>query len=130
MGEVTFAGYAAIFDVADRGGDVVRRGAIRHGSGVPLLWQHRGTPIGRVLKLAEDRRGLRVIGTVSDPQAARLLRAKAIDGLSFGYRVVEARQAGPVRELRAVDLMEISLVAAPMQRSARIHSIMDRSLVE
>ena len=37
-----FAGYAAIFDAPDRGGDIVRRGAFVRAAkaGLPLLWQH------------------------------------------------------------------------------------------
>ncbi|RYY22427.1 MAG: HK97 family phage prohead protease, partial [Sphingomonadales bacterium] len=44
------------------------------------------------------------------------------NGLSFGYRVREARR-GRVREIRALDLVEVSLVANPMQKLARIHAV-------
>ena len=123
-----FAGYAAVFDRPDRGGDVVRRGAFadtlrRSTGGVPLLWQHRPErPIGRVEYLREDRRGLRVIGRIVDTEAARLLGAGAIRGLSFGYRVTQAKGAGP-RELVALELVEISLVSLPMQPRARVHAV-------
>jgi HK97 family phage prohead protease len=119
-----FAGYAAVFDRVDRGGDVVRRGAFaRVPREVPLLWQHQaGSAIGRVEYVREDRRGLRVIGRVTDERAARLLREEAVTGLSFGYRVLGARGAGP-RELTALELVEISLVAFPMQPLARVHAL-------
>ncbi|PZO91385.1 MAG: HK97 family phage prohead protease [Sphingomonas sanxanigenens] len=120
-----FAGYAAIFDVEDRGGDVVRRGAFAGASReVPLLWQHRpGEPIGRIAMIAEDRRGLRVIGDLpDDAPAAEALRAGAVTGLSFGYRVKGARGSRP-RELTALDLVEVSLVAMPMQPLARVHAV-------
>lgn len=122
--EVRFAGYAAIFERADRGGDVVRRGAfaraVARAREVPLLWQHRSDRVvGRVEMLAEDRRGLRVIARVSG-EAARLVKNGA--GLSFGYRVREARH-GARRELLDVDLVEVSLVAQPMQRLARVHAV-------
>jgi len=42
--------------------------------------------------------------------------------LSFGYRVREAR-AGAHRELIDLDLVEVSLVAKPMQRLARVHAV-------
>lgn len=126
-GDVRFAGYAAIFDRVDRGGDVVRAGAFGAvpAGGVPLLWQHGpGAVIGTVERLEEDRRGLRVIGRVSARTAAgraagAALREKAVDGLSFGYRVREARGQGP-RELLALDLVEVSLVTHPMQPLARV----------
>ncbi len=135
MGEVRFAGYAALFGRPDRGGDVVRAGAfarsLRRGGTVPLLWQHRPErAIGRIDYLKEDARGLRVIGRLSGGaagrEAAALLKAGALKGLSFGYRVRAARAAahGPARrELVELDLVEISLVAAPMQPGARVHAV-------
>jgi len=111
-----------VFDRPDRGGDVVRQGAfagaLGHAGAVPLLWQHRpDRPIGRIDYLREDRRGLRVIGRVVDKEAARLLGAGRVRGLSFGYRVKQARGQAP-RELTALELVEISLVTWPMMRGA------------
>jgi hypothetical protein len=127
-----FAGYAAVFDRVDRGGDVVRAGAFsrslkRGPTSVPLLWQHDGgKPIGRIEYLREDRRGLRVIARLSDGgagrEAAALLKAGSVAGLSFGYRVREARGAVP-RELTELDLIEVSLVTRPMQPKARVHAV-------
>jgi hypothetical protein len=122
-----FAGYAAVFGAVDRGGDVVRQGAfarsLRRGGTVPLLWQHQpGRPIGRVEYLREDGRGLRVIGKVVEAQAAALLKAGAVEGLSFGYRV-RAAQDGRPRELTELDLVEVSLVTFPMQPRARVHAV-------
>jgi uncharacterized protein len=123
-----FAGYAALFDRPDRGGDIVRKGAfakaLERSVNVPLLWQHRaGSVIGRVEHLSEDKRGLRVIAAVDDQRASRLLGSGKVDGLSFGYRVREAKGAGALRELIELDLVEVSLVANPMQPKARVHAI-------
>jgi HK97 family phage prohead protease len=125
---VRFAGYAAFFDRPDRGGDVVRKGAfaraLKHADEVPLLWQHKaGAVVGRIEHLSEDQRGLRVIATLSDARLARLLEAKRVNGLSFGYRVREAKSAAGLRELIALDLIEVSLVAHPMQPKARVHAV-------
>ncbi len=123
-----FAGYAAVFDRPDRGGDVVRAGAfaraLKRGAGaVPLLWQHEpGRPIGRIEYLKEDKRGLRVIGRLADGRAAALLKEGAVGGLSFGYRVREARGEAP-RELVDLELVEVSLVTFPMQPRARVHAV-------
>jgi hypothetical protein len=46
-----------------------------------------------------------------------------LDGLSFGYRVREAKSVGSLRELIALDLIEVSLVAYPMQPRARVHAV-------
>lgn len=118
-----FAGYAAVFDWVDRGGDVVRRGAFGAPDTVPLLWQHGGAPVGTIERIEEDARGLRVIGRIDDPRLARLVGAGGVKGLSFGYRVRAARH-GRVRELTALDLVEVSLVAQPMQPLARVHAVM------
>ena len=126
-GDLRFAGYAAVFDKVDRGGDVVRAGAFAGvaAAGVPLLWQHGpGSVIGVVDSAREDKRGLRVIGRVSrrtaaGREAAAALEAGTVDGLSFGYRVREARGARP-RELLALELVEVSLVTHPMQSLARV----------
>jgi len=117
---VRFAGYAALFDRVDRGGDVVRRGAfaraVRKGA-VPLLLEHRPEArIGRVESLSEDRRGLRVIARVERGAVREGL------GLSFGYRVRASRGAAP-RELLDLELVEVSLVRTPMQPGARVHRV-------
>lgn len=129
-----FAGYAALFDRADRGGDTIRRGAFaravaRGPGGVPLLWQHDAArPIGRIETLAEDGRGLRVIARLTPEargaaEAGALLRDGAVGGLSFGYRVRAGRPDGRGRELTDLDLVEVSLVTLPMQPGARVHAL-------
>jgi HK97 family phage prohead protease len=130
--KVRFAGYAAVFDRPDRGGDVIRKGAfagsLAAGGAVPLLWQHKpGAVIGRVEHLSEDKRGLRVIAELGEGEdarrAARLLQGGKLAGLSFGYRVREAGESGGLRELRELELIEVSLVAEPMQPRARVHAV-------
>lgn len=120
-----FAGYAAIFDAPDRGGDIVRPGAFAgaQAGAVPLCWQHdQQRRIGRIETLAEDRRGLRIIASLADPEAAQLVGSGAISGLSFGYRVQAARR-GTYRELERLELVEVSLVSDPMQPLARVHAV-------
>ena len=126
-----FAGYAAVFGRPDRGGDVIRAGAfakaLERAGKVPLLWQHKaGAVVGQIEHLSEDKRGLRVIASVGDERAARLLGNGKLDGLSFGYRVREAKSAHGLRELVELDLVEVSLVANPMQTRARVHAVEPR----
>ena len=119
------AGYAAVFDWPDKGGDVIRAGAfaraLQRGRTVPLLWQHKGTPVGTIEHLSEDKRGLRVIARITEAQVSERVR-RGLRGLSFGYRVREARTGGALRELTELDLVEVSLVARPMQPKARVHA--------
>ena len=128
---IRFAGYAAIFDRIDKGGDIIRPGAFGafpEGKALPLLWQHDPVRrIGQVDFVREDRRGLRVIGTVSTAtragrEAAALLSSASVKGLSFGYRVKRAEGENP-RELLDLDVAEISLVTFPMQVLARVHLV-------
>ncbi len=121
-GAVAFAGYAAVFDVVDRAGDVMRRGAFADARVVPLLWQHRGGAVGTLSLVGEDARGLRVEGVVEDRELARLVRSGAVAGLSVGYRAISVRQ-GVRRELLSVALVEVSLVAVPMQALARVEVV-------
>ena len=129
MSAVRIAGYAALFETRDRGGDVIAKGAFAesHSKGrrIPLLWQHDpDAPIGLVEHAAEDVRGLRVIARLDAEDAhmgiGRLLRTKAVTGLSFGYRVRVAEGQRP-RRLLSLDLIEVSLVTHPMQPKARVH---------
>ena len=116
-----FAGYAAIFDHPDRGGDIVRKGAFVRAAkaGLPLLWQHdHAQRIGFIEQLQEDQRGLRVIAHM-DGDAPPVAEGA---GLSFGYRVRGARN-GTYRELTDVDLIEISVVNHPMQPLARVLAV-------
>ncbi|HVL79149.1 MAG TPA: HK97 family phage prohead protease [Sphingomicrobium sp.] len=130
---VRFAGYAAIFGRPDKSGDVIQKGAfersLREREAVPLLWQHKGAAIGRIAHLSEDNRGLRVIaelgGSKEAERVARLLKGGRLAGLSFGYRVREAKQDGARRELVELDLVEVSLVARPMQPKARVHAVVE-----
>ena len=115
---IRFAGYAALFDRVDRGGDVIRAGAFADATAasatpVPVLWQHDGARvIGAVERLTEDARGLRVVATVDAPVAPGT-------GLSFGYRSRSVTY-GTNRELLDLELIEVSLVARPMQPLARV----------
>jgi hypothetical protein len=116
-----FAGYAAIFDAPDRGGDIVRKGAFARAAkaGLPLLWQHdRSRRIGFIEALEEDDRGLRVVAQLDADAPAVASGA----GLSFGYRVRSAKQ-GTYRELTDLDLIEVSIVNHPMQPLARVLAV-------
>jgi HK97 family phage prohead protease len=127
----TISGYASLFGAADQGGDIVERGAyaasLAKGRGVKMLWQHDpAQPIGVWDEVREDAKGLWVKGRLltdvaKGREAASLIAAKAIDGLSIGYRTLKARKddAGQ-RHLTELDLWEVSLVTFPMLPEARV----------
>lgn len=128
-------GYASLFGQPDQGGDVVERGAYARsiktlsddGRKVKMLWQHDpAQPIGVWDEVREDARGLWVKGrllesTQKGREAAALIGAGAIDGLSIGYRAVKAAKNDKgQRLLKELELWEVSLVTFPMLPSARV----------
>ncbi|MHA3914579.1 HK97 family phage prohead protease [Halovulum sp. GXIMD14793] len=133
--DCTIEGYASLFGAEDQGGDIVERGAYagslnrKAAQGIKMLWQHDPTrPIGVWDVIREDKKGLYVRGRLlSEVQAGRealaLLEAGAIDGLSIGYRTLQAaKSASGGRKLLEVDLWEVSVVTFPMLPEARVQA--------
>lgn len=135
----TFTGYGSVFNVTDRGGDIVAPGAFTEtlaaaktaGRLPALLWQHRqAEPIGVYTSMEEDSIGLRVEGklalkTARGAEAYELMKMGAISGLSIGFRVRDDswdRVTG-VRTIKKADLYELSLVTIPMNDAARVASM-------
>jgi len=113
--ENRIVGYASLFGSADQGGDVVEAGAYaaslarlkEAGRGVKMLWQHDPS---QPMEVQAGR------------EALALLKAGAIDGLSIGYRTIQAsKTTGGGRALKEIDLWEVSLVTFPMLPEARVH---------
>lgn len=129
------SGYASLFGKRDQGGDTVQKGAYAaslkrladSGRAVKMLWQHDpAQPIGVWDEVREDATGLWVKGRIltdveKGREAAALLQAGAIDGLSIGYRTVKADRDGKgQRLLQELELWEVSLVTFPMLPEARV----------
>lgn len=128
-------GYASVFGIIDRGGDIVMSGAFkasladlkRRKATVPMLWNHDPhTPIGVWPEIVEDEKGLKVRGDLilDVPQASAvraLMRAGAVKGLSIGYRTqdYEIDRTTGARRLKKVELWEISCVTFPMLPDAQ-----------
>jgi HK97 family phage prohead protease len=144
--EGSIQGYGSTFGNVDSYGDTVAKGAFRKTiadakSGAAnwpaMLSQHGGTdqtPIGIWTDMNEDDRGLKLkgklaINTKRGAETYALLKMKprpALNGLSIGYRAIdiELHRRGPVkRTLKAVDLVECSLVTFPADKFARVASV-------
>ncbi|MEM5517890.1 HK97 family phage prohead protease [Henriciella sp. AS95] len=124
---ILIEGYAALFGAPDLSGDVIRAGAFARSlkrGGLPMLLQHRsGAVAGRWTRLIEDGRGLFVRGLI-EGEGARKLVALGLDGLSIGFRArLWTPRVEGGRALSDVDLVEVSLVAEPMQPLARFTQI-------
>ncbi len=135
-------GHASLFGLTDQGGDIVQKGAYAaslkrlaaRGDKVRMLWQHDPTkPIGVWDEIHEDDKGLWVKGRLLPEiaqarEAAALIAAGAIDGLSIGYRTISAERDGKGRRLLSeVELWEVSLVTFPMLAEAKVGKKSDRA---
>lgn len=135
-----FQGYASVFGGVDSYGDTIEPGAFRstleNRSRMPaMLFGHNpGRVIGKWLHLEEDARGLFGEGEFtpgnSDAQNTYAsLKHGAIDGLSIGFRIpkggAEDLKDGK-RKLRAIDLVEISVVTMPADDAARVIAVKER----
>jgi len=127
----TFVGYAAIFDSPSEPmpfTEYVKRGAfaktLNDGADVRLLIDHEGVPLARTrsgtLVLEEDDRGLRVEAALdpSNPDAQRVISAMRrgdLSQMSFAFRTIKDswNNDGSVRELREVQLFDVSVVTYP-----------------
>lgn len=141
--EGAFEGYASLFNSKDLGSDVVAPGAFRKSldargvRGIKMLFQHDPNEvIGVWASIFEDSKGLYVKGRLNTEVArARevlaLMREGALDGLSIGFRAVDARRDARtgIRRLLRVDLWEISVVTFPMLPQARVRQVKGRPFV-
>lgn len=135
----TFEGYASVYGVRDSYNEVVLPGAFveslarhrREGTKPLMLWQHNpDEPVGVWDDLAEDSKGLwgrgvLLKGVRRADEAAIMLKAGAVQGLSIGYREIdtEPAQNGEPRKLVKLDLLEVSIVSFPANRRARIDAV-------
>ena len=137
-----FTGIASAFGNVDSYGDTVAPGAFAkslnehraRGTMPALLWAHDPSePIGRWVKLAEDRQGLQAdgrltLGTKRGQEAHALMKDGAL-GLSIGYRTkASSLKTGGGRLLTEIDLVEISAVALPANHAARITGVKSRPM--
>lgn len=151
-----FEGYGAVFGNTDAHGDVIQKGAFRATlkdwkkakSLPPMLIQHGGwmmtdmdaLPIGKWEEMAEDDTGLRVSGRLINLDTERgkniygAMREGVLDGMSIGYLTKEftygTKPDEPRRLLKAVDLVEVSIVTFPANGRARVDAVKAASLTE
>ena len=122
----TLSGYVATFGTEARIGGFTERiapgafkASLASGRDILALLDHKpdsllGRTSSGTLKLSEDAKGLRFDLQLPDTQHGRDLIALAerrdLGGMSFGFVATDEAWAGDTRELRAVDLHEISVV--------------------
>lgn len=126
--EGVITGYASVYNVIDQHNDLIRNGAFKNinKNKVKLLWQHKSEePIGVIEEIVEDEYGLyfRAKLLLDLPQAKsayNLVKAKAISGISIGFKAIDYYYQKDVRVIEDIDLWEISLVTFPANLEANI----------
>lgn len=136
-----FDGYAATFDGIDGQGDTIMPGAFTDtiaahqaaGTMPALLWNHDHLePVGRLLHMAQDAKGLHVKGmlnlrTAAGVKAHEHLKAGDVSSLSIGYIVPAGGQEnlrrGNARVLKKLNLHEVSLATLPADTRARVTGV-------
>jgi HK97 family phage prohead protease len=146
-------GYGSTFGNVDSYGDTVAKGAFRQSindvmtgakAWPAMLLQHGGptatdkTPIGVWTDMSEDDRGLKLSGQLAiktrrGSEAYELLKMKprpALNGLSIGFRCTDSElhsKDNPARRtIKALDLVEVSLVTFPANTKATVISVKAR----
>lgn len=133
----TIEGVAAAFDNVDFGGDRIIPGAFakslsdhRARGSMPAMLLHHDLhrPCGVWTDMAEIGDGLQAKGRLTldsadGREAHALASAGALRGLSVGYVPDVVGQARDARELKAVTLHEVSLVAVGLNDRARVTSV-------
>ena len=134
----TLSGYAATFNDPTAIGGFTERIApgafarsLASGRDVLALLDHRADVLlGRTrsgsLRLSEDAKGLRFELSVPNTQAGRDVIALAergdLGGMSFGFMATDEAWDGDTRELRAVELHEVSIVQSwPAYQSTEVN---------
>jgi HK97 family phage prohead protease len=125
------AGYASTFGgEPDEYGDVIAPGAFTDSLAVRSpkhLFEH-GEPIGKTVEIREDAHGLygrwSIVDTTVGTDAYKLAKAGVLDSLSIGYRPSEWEYLEDnTRLLKKIDLYEVSSVAIPANKNARITDV-------
>ena len=135
-----FEGHGSIFGNIDLGGDVVMPGAFnktlaehKRADTLPqMFWMHDAAQVPGIWKeMHEDGDGLFVKGELVDTQLGKemhtLLSTKAVRGLSIGFQISDAEfDKDGIRQLKEIDLWEVSLVSLAMNPLAQIEAVKSR----
>ena len=137
----TFEGIAAVFGNVDRQGDVILPGAFKK---TLRTFIKRGflanahdwvEPIGTIDAAEETDKGLLVRGTFHSTEAAQRARQVARErrergkeiAMSIGFQTVKDDVVDNVRQLKELELFEVSLVTVPANPEAHVMGVKSES---
>ena len=125
------SGLAWKFGVPDRIGDMIEPGAFKGAKmPIPMLFGHdMNDPVGTWDVAEEKADGLHLTGKLLIEEVARarevraLVKSGAVRGLSLGFITKKAiTRPGGGRTIKALELLEASLVTIPMHADAKVTS--------
>lgn len=138
--EGVIEGYGSVFGNVDQGGDIVAPGAfadsLASGRVVKMLRDHDlRKVIGVWDEVTEDGKGLRVKGRMAlatqlGRETFELIKMRAMDGLSIGYRTIDDAISDGVRTIKSAELWEVSATPFPMNAEAVIDMAKAEDLTE
>ena len=123
-------GYGSIFGNKDSDNDIITKGAYKktlaeNGDRVKYLYQHdMNQPIGKMLELYEDDKGLVFVAQIAKTQLGKdvveLMKSGVITENSVGILPIQRQNKGEYREISEVKLYEISAVTLAANDQAKI----------
>ena len=123
-------GYGSIFGNKDSDNDIITKGAYKktlaeNGDRVKYLYQHdMNQPIGKMLELYEDDKGLVFVAQIAKTQLGKdvveLMKSGVITENSVGILPIQRQNKGDYREISEVKLYEISAVTLAANDQAKI----------
>jgi len=128
-------GVAAAYGNVDYGFDRILPGAARKSlegkSSLPMLLYHdHKRPVGKWARMTDTDGGLLVEGKISvktreGGEAYELVKDGSLGGLSIGYRNPTGQMKGNIREIKSLDVHEVSLVTVAMNPLTNITGVKD-----
>jgi HK97 family phage prohead protease len=147
----SFSGYGSVFNNIDLGGDIVLGGAFtkslqgwKEKGELPAMYgfHNSNNPIGDWLMMEEDSKGLRVKGELwvkgnkrieQAVVAHNIMKGTGPKGLSIGYYAKEWEDiefnGGMVRQLKEIELLEVSVVGFAMNPKAQVEAVKSSKLL-
>ena len=123
-------GYGSYFGNKDSDSDIILKGAYKktiaeNGERVKYLYQHdMNQPIGKMLELYEDDKGLVFVAQIAKTQLGKdvveLMKSGVITENSVGILPIQKQNKGDYREISEVKLYEISAVTLAANDQAKI----------
>ena len=133
------SGYGSIFGNVDSHNDIVMKGAFaktlkERKSKIKMLWQHNlKEPIGKMLDMYEDEKGLFFQAKVSDTDMGKkamiLMRDGVIDELSIGYHTIKEdydskKNVNYLKELKLYEISTVTFASNPLAQLTDVKALL------